>query len=195
MLFTWLKYISMSSKFKMIFIENIFVLYSCPRKCSFIWFFNFYHCCICWYFWHILLMEKNNWPLCHLFLATVCVCFVSTKLANKLLTVAALSSKSGFSPELPLLLHHKSYLFLWGLCCWCCWGHLVISVYFIVFFVIFESPWLSFFQLSFSSSLASFLGMALAVGFEKVERKFYQKEYSFSISWVALPVFHFPFPF
>ena len=124
--------------------------------------------------------------------------FVSTKLANKLLTVAAWSSKSGFSPELPLLLHHKSYLFLWGLCCWCCWGHLVISVYFIVlhcFCVILESPWLSFFQLSFSSSLASFLGTALAVGFEKVERKFYQKEYSFSISWVALPVFHFPFPF
>ena len=50
------------------------------------------------------------------------------------------------------------------------------------FCVILESPWLSFFQLSFSSSLASFLGMALAVGFEKVERKFYQKEFSFSIS-------------
>ena len=179
MLFTWLKYISMSSKFKMIFIENIFVLYSCPRKCSFIWFFNFYHCCICWYFWHILLMEKNNWPLCHLFSARVCVRFVSTKLANKLLIVAALSSKSGFSPELPLLLHHKSYLFLWGLCCWCCWGHLVISVYFIVFFVIFESPWLSFFQLSFSSSLASFLGMALAVGFEKVKENFIKRNIAF----------------
>ena len=86
----------------------------------------------------------------------------------------AWSSKSAFSPELPLL-HHKSYLFLWGLCCWCCWGHLIISVYFIVlhcFCVILESPWLSFFQLSFSSSLASFLGTALAVGFEKVKENF-----------------------
>ena len=149
------------------FIENICVLYSCPRKCSFIWFFNFYHCCICWYFWHILLMEKNNWPLCRLFSATVCVCFVNTKLANKLLTVAAWSSKSGFSPELPLLLHHKSYLFLWGLCCWCCWGHLRISVYSILtmFYIVFLCHYLVTLAFFFPTFFFFFAGFFFGDGF------------------------------
>ena len=183
MLFTWLKYISVSSKFNVIFYLLKIYLYSIlvPENVhsfdssisitaasagisgTFSWWSRIF----------------DLYAIC--FQATVCVCFVSTKLANKLLTVAAWSSKSAFSPELPLL-HHKSYLFLWGLCCWCCWGHLIISVYFIVlhcFCVILESPWLSFFQLSFSSSLASFLGTALAVGFENVKENFIKRNIAF----------------